>query len=123
MTICHNEAHYGELYCSPRERLQVPRHGELDCSPGEALRFSRYGELGCSPGEWWGDARRGELRFSLGETMTEQGTGLRTFSPKIPIFTMINPKFDWNISIKVILSPVINFYISSTVLHHLIINW
>jgi len=48
------------------------------------------------------------------QTMTEQGTGLRTFSPKIPIFTMFNPKFDWNISIKVILCSVNSFYINST---------
>ena len=47
----------------------------------------------------------------LRRAMNRHVTGLRKSSPKIPIFTRFNPKFDRNIYIKVNLSSVISFYI------------
>ena len=55
---------------------------------------------------------------SPGRTMSEQTTGLRTFSPKILFFIMLSPKFDWNNNIIHILGSVINSYINFTVLQH-----
>jgi len=51
VTFCHSTARYGELYCSPREQLQVPRYGEWDCSPRERPGSTRCGEWDCSPRE------------------------------------------------------------------------
>jgi len=47
---------------------------------------------GCSP---W------RVALLAWRAMTEQVTGFRTFSPKTPIFTMFNPKFDQNVCINV----------------------
>jgi len=122
VTFCHSTARYGELYCSPREQLQVPRYGEWDCSPRERPGSTRCGEWDCSPRERWRFTRRGELRCSPKASDEQQVTGLQIFTPKVPNPIMLNLKTIWNISTMIILGSVFNFYISFTILHHLIIN-
>ena len=94
VTFCHSTARCGELYCSPGERLRVSlamANGFLAWRSVIGLSPWRAGLLAWQAMKICSSWRATSLAW---RTMSEQSTGLRTFSPKIPIFTMLSPKFD-----------------------------
>ena len=62
---------------------------------------------------------------SPGGTMSEQTTGLRTFSPKILFFIMLSPNYDWNNNVKHVLGSIIHSYIKFVTPHFylIIFSW